>query len=139
MSPGGGGSLNVEEFFQRLLELAQQLNEEEKRGISEGLSEEELALFDILTKPEMKLTEKDRKLVKKTARELLETLKREKLVLDWRKRQASRADVKVSIKKILDGGLPEIYDKALYQQKSQTVFQHIYESYFGAEAGIYVT
>jgi type I restriction enzyme R subunit len=129
----------VEEFFQRLLELAQQLNEEEKRGISEGLSEEELALFDILTKPEMKLTEKDRKLVKKTARELLETLKREKLVLDWRKRQASRADVKVSIKKILDGGLPEIYDKALYQLKSQTVFQHIYESYFGAEAGIYVT
>ena len=101
MSPGGGGSLNVEEFFQRLLELAQQLNEEEKRGISEGLSEEELALFDILTKPEMKLTEKGRKLVKKTARELLETLKREKLVLDWRKRQASRADVKVSIKKIL--------------------------------------
>ena len=44
MSPGGGGSLNVEEFFQKLLELAQQLNEEEKRGISEGLSEEELAL-----------------------------------------------------------------------------------------------
>ena len=132
------GSLNVEEFFQRLLELAQQLNEEEKRGIVEGLSEEELALFDILTKPEMELTDKDRKLVKKTARELLETLKREKLVLDWRKRQASRAGVKVSIEKVLDEGLPEIYNKALYQQKSQAVFQHVYESYFGAESGIYV-
>ncbi len=131
------GSLNVEDFFDQLIKLAQDLDEEEKRGIAEGLSEEELVLFDILTKPEMKLTEKDRKQVKKTARELLDTLKKEKLVLDWRKRQASRAGVKVTIEKMLDEGLPEVYDKQLYDSKSQAVFQHVYEAYYGAGSGIY--
>jgi len=40
--------------------MAQDLNEEDKRAVSEGLSEEELALFDLLTKPEISLTEKER-------------------------------------------------------------------------------
>ncbi len=46
------GSLNIERFFDELLKLAQSLTEEEKRGVAESLSEEELALFDLLTKPE---------------------------------------------------------------------------------------
>jgi type I restriction enzyme, R subunit len=131
------GSLNVEEFFRRLMEFAQSLTEEEQRSVSENLTEEELALFDLLTKPEPELTKKEREQVKKTACELLETLKKEKLVLDWRKRQKDRAQVKVTIETLLDSGLPEIYDPALYEKKTTAVYQHIYDNYFGAGKSVY--
>ncbi|MBU1902678.1 MAG: type I restriction endonuclease subunit R, partial [Proteobacteria bacterium] len=131
------GSVNIEEFFRRLMDFAQDLNDEEKRTISEQLSEEELALFDLLTKPEPELAPKERGQVKKTARELLNKLKGEKLVLDWRKRQQSRADVRVTIERMLDRGLPEVYTQKLFEQKTEAIFQHIYESYYGAGKGIY--
>ena len=51
--------------------IAADLNEEEKRGVSEQLSEEELALFDILTRPHLELSERDVKQVKKAVRDLL--------------------------------------------------------------------
>ncbi|MDZ4132445.1 MAG: DUF3387 domain-containing protein, partial [Dethiobacteria bacterium] len=131
------GSVNVEEFFRQLTEFALGLSEEEQRSVSENLTEEELALFDLLTKPEPDLTKKERDQVKKTARELLETLKKEKLVLDWRKRQEYRAQVKVTIETLLDSGLPEIYDPALYEKKTTAVYQHIYDNYFGAGKSVY--
>lgn len=51
------------------------------------------AIFD-LTKPEVTLTKGEEGQVKKVARSLLETLKNEKLVLDWKKRQTTRAAVR---------------------------------------------
>jgi len=131
------GSVNVEDFFRRLVAFAQELNGEEKRAISEELSEEELAVFDLLSRPEPELTEKEKTQVKKTARELLNKLKGEKLVLDWRKRQESRAQVRVTIEEVLDRGLPEVYTLELFSRKTEAVFHHIYESYFGAGRGIY--
>ena len=131
------GSVNVEEFFKRLVEFVGTLDAEEKRGVSEQLTEEELAVFDILTKPEPDLTPKDRKQVKKVARELLEALKKGKLVLDWRKRQQARAQVKVTIEKVLDAGLPPTYSPELFHRKTEAVFQHVYEKYWGAEQSLY--
>jgi len=130
------GSMNVEEFFKRLMVFAQMLNEEEKRSIAEELTEEELALFDLLTKPEPKLTKKQEVEVKKVARELLQTLKREKLVLDWRKKQQSRAVVRLSIEQMLDQ-LPPPYTRELYRQKCETVYQHVYDCYYGSGQGLY--
>lgn len=130
------GTCNVEEFFQRLMEFAGQLEEEEKRGIAEQLSEEELAIFDLLMKPIIELTDKERKRVKGVARGLLETLKAEKLVLDWRKRQQSRAAVRMAIREKLDR-LPEVFSKDLYDQKCAAVYQHVYDSYFGMGKSIY--
>lgn len=132
------GAINIDEFFKQLVEFAKELNQEEKRSISEQLSEEELAMFDLLTKPKMKLTSKDKKQVKKVARELLETLKREKLVLDWRKRQQSRAAVMLSIEYTLEG-LPESYSKDTYKQKCDLVYQHVFEAYYGEGRSIYST
>jgi type I restriction enzyme R subunit len=132
------GSMNIDQFFKRLVSFAQGLNEEEKRGISEQLTEEELAIFDLLTKPEILLTKKEEQQVKKVGRELLEILKREKLVLDWRKRQQSRAQVRVTIEAIFDRGLPQAYTPELYQKKCDAVYQHVYDSYFGAGKSIYV-
>jgi type I restriction enzyme, R subunit len=84
------------------MRIAQELSEEEQRSISEGLSEEELAIFDLLTRPEMSLTNKEKEGVKKVSRDLLRTLKREKLVLDWRKRQQAQASVRVTVEEELD-------------------------------------
>lgn len=75
--------------------------------------------------------------VKTVARELLQTLKTEKLVLDWRKRQESKASVEVAIKDILDK-LPDSYSADLYNQKCEEVFQHIYESYAGQGRSVYL-
>jgi type I restriction enzyme R subunit len=130
------GAVNLEEFFDRLMDFTMELREEEKRGIAEELSEEELAIFDLITKPDMELTKKEKRQVKKIARELLETLKREKLVLDWRKTQATRAAVRVVIEDKLDG-LPEMFIKDIYNQKCNAVYQHIFESYYGEGRSVY--
>lgn len=130
------GSLNIDEFFGRLVDFAQNLNEEEKRGLGEQLSEEQLAVFDLLTKPDMKLTGKEQEAVKKVARELLSKLRREKIVLDWRKRQQSRAAVRLCIEETLEG-LPEAYTQDLYTQKCDMVYQHVYDSYYGPSQDVY--
>lgn len=96
------GASNLETLFDRLMSFTKRLSEEEKRGISEQLTEEELAIFDLLTKPEMKLTKAEEREVKKVAKELLESLKREKLVLDWKKRQTTRAAVRYTVETMLD-------------------------------------
>ena len=131
------GSINTEEFFQQLVDFAQSLNEEEQRGVGEQLNEEELALFDLLTKPQVDMSKTDREKVKTTARALLSTLKESKLVLDWRKRQQARADVKVTIEKLLDQGLPRVYTPELFEAKTTAVFQHVYDAYYGAGRSVY--
>jgi type I restriction enzyme, R subunit len=68
--------------------------------------------------------------VKKVAKSLLAKLKQEKLVLDWRKQQTTRAMVFTTIKDILDE-LPRAYTKELYEQKCDVVYQHFYEAYMG--------
>lgn len=121
---------NVQMFFQDLINFAQELGVEDKRAIAKNLTEEELAIFDLLTKPEIQLTKQEEQEVKQVARELLKTLKKEKLVLDWKKRQQTRASVEVAIKDGLDR-LPQSYSAELYEQKCQEVYQHIYENYSG--------
>ncbi|GAG13972.1 unnamed protein product, partial [marine sediment metagenome] len=130
------GSINVDVFFDRLVELAKELSVEEKRSVAEQLTEEELAVFDLLAKPEISLTSKEERNVKRVARSLLETLKQEKLVLDWRKRQQSRAAVRLCIEETLDE-LPATYTKEIYVRKCDVVYQHVYDSYFGRGRSIY--
>lgn len=130
------GSMNVDEFFRQLTEFAKELNREEKRSVGERLTEEELAVFDLLTKTDIELTKKDRRQVRKVARELLETLKKEKLVLDWRKRQQSRAAVVLSIEYTFDG-LPSSYSRDTYREKCDLVYRHIFDSYYGEGRSVY--
>ncbi len=131
------GSINIEIFFDRLLNFAKNLNEEEKRGISENLTEEELAVFDLLNKAE--LTNKEKQQVKLASKQLLKALKEEKLVLDWRKRQQTRAEVLFTIETVLDEMLPRTYSKEIYNQKCERVYQHVYDSYYGAGKSVYTS
>jgi len=126
------GAANIETFFACLMAFTQRLSDEEKRGIAEQLSEEELTLFDLLTKPIPVLTKMEERQVKKVAKGLLETLKREKLVLDWRKRQTTRASVRYTIETVLDQ-LPRTYTPDLYQKKCDAVYQHFFDTYAGQD------
>lgn len=131
------GSLNIEVFFKQLVDLTADLQVEDQRAIRENLSEEELALFDILTKPVPELAEKEKAQVKKVCKELLETLKAEKLVLDWRKKDRARSDVRRTLEIVFDRGLPESYDEGIYNEKCELAFHHIFTSYYGAGESVY--
>ena len=123
------GSLNIDEYLRRLVELSKSLTEEEQRAVVEGLSEEELAIFDLLTKPEPVLTDAEREVVKGSAKRLLAHL-HDKLVLDWRRKAATTADVRASIKRILDADLPaDPYPPEVFDAKVQAVFDHIATAY----------
>jgi len=130
------GSLNIEDLFNELLSLSRTLSEEQQRHVREHMTEEELVVFDILTRPAPDLSTEERAEVKKVAKQLLERLK-ELLVLDWRKRQAARARVEDAIKDSLDAGLPRAYSTDLYKQKCSAVFEHFYESYPERDANVY--
>lgn len=131
------GALNVDIMFERLLAFVEDLKAEEQRAIAENLSEEELTLFDLLTKPAPDLTDDERETVKQAARSLLETLKKEKLVLDWRKHQQSQAMVRHSIELVLDKTLPPKYDTNLYEQKCRQIYRHIFDAYEGDGKSVY--
>jgi type I restriction enzyme R subunit len=130
------GSMNVDEFFRQLVVFAKQLSAEEKRAVSENLTEEELALFDILTKPDPVLTKAEEAVVKKVAKDLLEKLKAEKLVYEWRRRQQSRAAVRLWIEHSLDA-LPRAYTPGIFEKKCERTYEHIFSSYYGEGGSVY--
>jgi type I restriction enzyme R subunit len=130
------GSRNIEQLFEELLKLSNSLDEEQERHIRENLSEEELVIFDILTRPAPELATDERAEVKKVARELLARL-RDLLVLNWRQKSAARSQLKLAIEDTLDLGLPRAYTPELYRQKCSAVFEHVYESYPERDSGLY--
>lgn len=130
------GSRSIEALFEELVKLSNSLNNEQERHVRENMSEEELVLFDILTRHAPELTTEERAEVKKAARELLARLKL-LLVLNWRQKSAARSQLKLTIEDTLDSGLPRAYTEDLYNQKCAAVFEHVYESYPERNAGVY--
>ena len=130
------GSRSIEELFEELLTLSNSLNEEQERHVRENMAEEELVIFDILTRPAPELTPEERAEVKKAARELLARLKG-LLVLNWRQKATARSQLKLTIEDMLDNGLPRAYTPELYNQKCSAVFEHVYESYPERDTNIF--
>jgi type I restriction enzyme R subunit len=129
------GSRNIEQLFEELLRLSNSLDDEQARHVRENLSEEELVIFDILTRPAPELTTAERDEVKKVAKDLLARFK-QLLVLNWRQKSAARSTLKLAIEDTLDT-LPNAYDRPLFAQKCSAVFEHVYESYPERNEGIY--
>jgi type I restriction enzyme R subunit len=121
------GSRNIEQLFEQLLKLSQSLSEEQQRFVREGVTRDELVIFDILTRPSPALSPDERDLVKKVAKHMLDRVK-ELLVIDWRSKQQARAGIMLCIKDELDE-LPDAYTKEIYQQKCSAVFQHVYQAF----------
>jgi type I restriction enzyme R subunit len=122
------GSRNIEQLFEELLKLSNSLDDEQERHVRENLSEEELVIFDILTRPAPELSTDERAEVKKVARDLLTKLKA-LLVLNWRQKAAARSALKLAIEDTLDAGLPRAYLPEIYRAKCSALFEHVYESY----------
>jgi len=98
------------------VKLSNSLSDEQERHVRENISEEELVIFDILTRPAPELSADERAEVKKVARDLLARLEG-LLVLNWRQKSAARSQLKLTIEDMLDNGLPRAYTPELYHQK----------------------
>jgi type I restriction enzyme R subunit len=127
ISSYNAGSRNIDDLFEELLKLSQELTEEQTRHVRENMLPGELVIFDILTRPAPELSDAEREEVKKVARQLLEKVQ---LLLGslWKGTQQGRSKLQDVIKDTLDDGLPRAYDKTLYEAKVEAVFEHFYES-----------
>lgn len=127
------GSKTIEQVYQALLDLSGSLTEEETRHVRENLTEEELTVFDLLTRPGPELTTEEKEEVKKVARLLHQRLQR-LITFNWRQTIQARARVKNAIEETLDEGLPRAYAPELYKNKCGVVFEHVYETYSDEQA-----
>jgi type I restriction enzyme, R subunit len=107
--------------------LSRNLSEEKQRHVRESMAEEELTIFDILTRLAPELSREERARVKKVARVLLECLK-QLLVLNWRHKSTARSQLKLAIEDVLDTGLPRTYTLEICRVKCSALFEHIYEA-----------
>jgi type I restriction enzyme, R subunit len=131
------GSRDLDSFFEELVALAKELSKEDARAIKENLTEEELAIFDLLVKEKLNPDEVGQ--VKKVAHDLLVKLKTEKFVLDWKRKEETRDDVKITIRDILYDTLPEpAYSEKDCEDRTQKVYFHIYDNYVDAKINVYV-
>jgi len=117
----------IERTFEELLKLAGSLSDEEKRAVREGLSEDSLALFDLLVKPE--LTKQEISRIKKVAQGLLDILNAEvSRIQDFTAKQATRDEIKIKIKDYLwddKTGLPESFEPEEIEEKADVIFAHV--------------
>lgn len=122
------GSTTQENYFNDLVDFAEGLREEEERHIKEGLTEDELELYDILRKD--KMTKDEEKRVKLAAKSLLTRLVEEHprvLVQDWYKDSQTRSIVKSAIEEVLHKGLPDSYDRIIFSNKCNNIYNLIYD------------
>ncbi len=94
------GLLTNQQVIDELMKLAKEIQESKQAGNDLGLTEEELAFYDALTKPEaIKDFYENAELVALT-KELTETLRKNKTI-DWQKRDTARAKMRMMVKKLL--------------------------------------
>lgn len=128
------GSIDAERFFEALKDFVRGLNEEEQRATREGLSEDELAIFDLLTYPEPKLTKTQEQEVKRVARQLLEKLHEVVDAIDWVRGQETRGAVWTTIRQRLNELPEEPYPEALWNAKVEQVWDFVLRRYGGDSA-----
>lgn len=94
------GMLTNEEVIDEMLKLAKQIAAAQKEGDQLGLTADELAFYDALTKPQaIKDFYENDELIAIT-KELADTLRKNKTI-DWQKRESARAKMRMLIKKLL--------------------------------------
>ena len=94
------GMLTNEQVIEELLNLAKQIAEAKQEGDKLGLTANELAFYDALTKPQaIKDFYENEELIAIT-KELTDTLRRNRSI-DWQKRDSARAKMRMMIKKLL--------------------------------------
>lgn len=115
--------ITVEETFARLVELANSLDTEQKRAAMEGLNDDELALFDLLSRE--RISKPDREKLKQASKNLLATLQELlKPMPTWTQNTATQAEVKVFILDNLWQALPR---PPFTDEDAQTLAGRVYD------------
>jgi type I restriction enzyme R subunit len=131
--------VTIEETFAKLVDLANSLSAEQRRAAEEGLSEEELAIFDLLKKDN--LNRADRERVKQASQSLLDSLRRLIAPLErWTEKEQTQAEVETFILDYVYQELPTPpFTDDEKQQIAKLAYDHVWQqsvggSYFTAAA-----
>lgn len=120
-----GGSEN-EDYYEKLLQLVEELKKEQSRSTDIGLKEEELEIYDMLTS-DRKLTKAEEQKVILASKNLYKKLLEEKdkvMVVDWYKDEQPRHQVLALIQTSLNEDLPMSYDRMSFNDKTHLLFEH---------------
>lgn len=120
-----GGS-EKEDYYDQLVKLLEEMKQEQNRHNKEGLTEEELEIYDLLIKGK-KLTVAEEQRVKLAAKNLFKKLaenKSELLIVDWYKDDQPKLRVKSAIESALNEDLPDCYDKVSFDLKTNLLLEH---------------
>ena len=121
----------IEETFNALMRLSQQLTEEEKRYVREGFeNDEQLSMYDVLMKDD--LSKEDIKKLKKVAKELLDKIKELLESMDHPfDKQETKATIIITIRDVLWEKLPESYSDESINYYRDAVFDYVNRRYGG--------
>ncbi len=114
------GTNDAEYYFEQLEKLLEELKEEQNRHTLEGLTEDELEIYDLLLVKGKKLNKEELQKVKLAAKNLYKKLSDNRdslLVVDWFKDENTTLNLKNVVSNSLDADLPESYDKDIFQSK----------------------
>lgn len=120
-------SNDAEYYFEQLEKLLEDLKVEQNRHTLEGLTDEELEIYDLLIKGK-KLTKEELQRVKLAAKNLYKKLVDNRdnlLVVDWYKDAQTKERVKTAIEDSLDIDLPDTYDKESFNSKTNLLMSVI--------------
>ena len=123
--------VNIEQTFEELMQLSQQLTEEEKRYVREGFeNDEQLSMYDVLMKED--LSKEDIKKLKKVAVELLAKIKDMMVSMSNPfDNPTAKATIVVTIRDILWSDLPESYSDESINYYKDAVYNYISQRYGG--------
>jgi type I restriction enzyme R subunit len=120
------GSKEIDEIFEELIKLSQEMTDEEQRAAKEEMTEEQLAVFDLLWKED--LQGNDEQSIKRIAKELLDIIKPViQSSVRPRENESVKAEIKVKIDTFLYNNLPTVYDDKLLETKSQQLYLYMYQ------------
>jgi len=123
--------VQIEETFAQLLDLARSLSEEQRRATEEGLTEEELALFDLLKRDDLGQAERER--VKRASQSLLEAVRALIAPLDrWREKEQTQSEVETCI---LDHVFRELPNPPFSDVEKELVAKRVYQHIWAQSGG----
>ena len=121
--------VNIEQTFEELMVLANNMSEEEKRYVSEGfVNDEELTFYDLLFKDN--LSKNDIKKLKEVSVELYSKISEKIKEFDhWKDKQETKASIDNLIRDILWAKLPESYNENDISLFRHNVYEYVYNTY----------
>ena len=117
----------IEDTFAKLTEVLAGLDVEQQRAVQEGLSEDQLALFDLVQRGDLNKTERER--IKQASRDLLAGVLAVIAPLDrWTEKEQTQAEVESFILDQVYLSLPEPpYTSDDKAEVAQLVYRHIWQ------------